>query len=579
MCGIAGVIGDRRAAELVRSMIEVQRHRGPDGEGVFIDPSGDVALGHRRLAILDLSDAGAQPMTSKDGRWTIVLNGEIFNYVELRRELGGWFESGTDTEVLLRACGQWGIEKTLPRLIGMFAFAVWDAHERELTLVRDRVGEKPLVYFHHARMLAFASELKALAPFHDRRLDPQAMDAYLALGYIPAPLAIFRGCSKLEPGHLLKFRFTSQGDCRVDVRRWWRPELVASGGPRTTAERLAHLRALVAQAVRLRLRADVPAAIFLSGGVDSSVIAAECAAQGSKLEAFTADFGDGHPDSAHAVRVAGHLGLRHEVLKVEASDAIAGFRQLLWHYDEPFADSSSIPSFALARALAGRYKVVLNGDGGDEAFGGYRYYEHIGAKQALKAVAAAVGLKDGATNVYVESKTAFREDDRTLLLNGCSQGNSLSWLLLREGYRTPSGSALKRAMWSDRHLYLPNDLTYKMDIALAANGIEGRAPFLDHRLLEWTQSLNEPDLVRGREKKVLLRAAYRNALPPEVLDRRKLGFGAPIEKWLAGPLREMARDVTPCALLERGPQQKLQGQKLWTLVAFAQWAREWRATW
>jgi asparagine synthase (glutamine-hydrolysing) len=575
MCGIAGVIGDRRAEELVRAMIEVQGHRGPDGEGVFADPSQGLALGHRRLAILDLSEAGAQPMTSADGRWTMVLNGEIFNYVELRHQLGGAFRTATDTEVLLEACAEWGVDRTIDRSVGMFAFALWDARERELTLVRDRLGEKPLVYFHRAEMLAFASELKALGPFHDRRLDPRAMDAYLALGYVPAPLAIFRGCHKLEPGHLLRFKHG-----RAEVRRWWRPENAGrAAGAGTRSERVARLRSLVADAVRLRLRADVPVAIFLSGGIDSSVIAAECARQGSRIEAFTADFGGGHPDLAHAGRVAKHLGLRHEVLPIEAQDAVTGLGELLWHYDEPFADSSSIPSFALARALSGRYKVVLNGEGGDEAFGGYRHYGHIAAKQALKAAAAATGFADGATSVYVESKAAFRSGERNRLMNGSSSGNSLSWLLARDGYRLPSGSALKRAMWSDRHLYLPNNLTYKVDIALAGHAIEGRAPFLDHRLLEWAQSLPEEELVRGREKKVLLRAAYDADLPREVLCRPKQGFGAPMGQWLEGPAGEWVREVTPSPLLEPGPQQRLGGQKLWTMAAFAGWAREWRATW
>jgi asparagine synthase (glutamine-hydrolysing) len=572
MCGIAGVIGDRRAAELVRGMIGIQRHRGPDSEGYFA--SEDVALGHCRLAILDLSELGAQPMTSEDGRFTITFNGEIFNYVELRRELGGPFRSGSDTEVLLRACAEWGVEKTLARSIGMFAFALWDSVERELTLARDRVGEKPLVYFHQANRFAFSSELKALSAFHRRRLDAYGVDAYLALGYVPAPLAIFRGCRKLEPGHLLRFK-----NGRVDIRRWWNPELAAAGEEQTRLERIERLRSMVADAVRLRLRSDVPVAIFLSGGVDSSVIAAECSRQGSKLEAFTADFGEGHPDLAHAAHVARHLGLRHEVLKIDAREAAKGFGELLWHYDEPFADSSAIPSFALARAVKGRYKVVLNGDGGDEAFGGYRHYEHIAAKQALKRAAAAAGLADGATNVYVESKTTFREHERSRLLDGSSSGNSLSWLLRREGYRAPSEAALKRAMWWDRHLYLPNNLTYKMDIALAGNAVEGRAPFLDHRLLEWTQSLPLEDLVHRREKKVLLRAAYAQDLPDDVLRRPKQGFGAPIGEWLEGPLSELARDVLPSSLLERDRQQNLQGQKLWTMVAFAGWAREWRASW
>jgi asparagine synthase (glutamine-hydrolysing) len=572
MCAIAGVVGDQRAAALVRGMIEIQRHRGPDGEGIF---SGfGVALGHRRLAILDLSEAGAQPMTSEDGRWTIVLNGEIFNYRELRRQLAGPVRTATDTEVLLRACAEWGVETALARSFGMFAFALWDARERELILARDRVGEKPLVYVHQANAFAFSSELKALSPFHERRLDPSGVDAYLALGYVPAPLTIFRDCRKLEPGHLLRFK-----NGHVNIRRWWTPEFVPAESEPSKTARMEGLRAILGDAVRLRLRADVPVALFLSGGVDSSVIAAECARQGSKLEAFTADFGEGHPDLAHAVRVAQHLGLGHHILKIDAAQAAAGFGELLWHYDEPFADSSAIPSFALAKVLQGRYKVVLNGDGGDEAFGGYSHYEHIAAKQALKAAAAAVGLVDGATNVYVESKTLFRERERATLLNGSFNGNSLASLLRREGYLVPAGGALKRAMWSDRHLYLPNNLTYKMDIALAGNAVEGRAPFLDHRVLEWTQSLASEDLVRGREKKVLLRAAYAPDLPQEVLRRPKQGFGAPIAKWLDGPLSGFAHDVLPSPLFERDSQKNLHGQRLWTMVAFAGWAREWRATW
>jgi asparagine synthase (glutamine-hydrolysing) len=572
MCGIAGVIGDRRATELVRGMIEIQRHRGPDGEGVL---SGEgMALGHRRLAILDLSDAGRQPMTSLDGRWTIVLNGEIFNYRELRRELAGGFQSGTDTEVLLRACEEWGVEKTLSRAAGMFAFALWDAQERQLTLARDRVGEKPLLYFQQGKMLAFSSELKALEAFHDRILDAQAMDAYLALGYVPAPLAIFRGCSKLEPGHLLRFR-----EGVTEIVRWWNPALIPPGQELSRRERIETLRALLAEAVRIRLRADVPVAIFLSGGVDSSVIAAECQKQGSRLQAFTADFGERHPDPGYAAEVAEHLGLRHEVLRIDAQEAADGLGELMWHYDEPFADSSAMPSFALGKALQGRYKVVLNGDGGDEALGGYRHYEHIAVKQVLKRAAAAAGLTDGATSVYVESKATFGERDRSRLLNGSFTGNSLSSLLRREAYVPPSGSALQRAMWSDRHLYLPNDLAYKMDIALAGNGVEGRAPFLDHRLLEWTQSLPADDLVRGRQKKVLLRAAYEKELPAEVLNRAKLGFGAPVERWLQGSLRAWVHDVFPSPLLEASRQKNLSGQRLWTVVAFAAWARRWRASW
>jgi asparagine synthase (glutamine-hydrolysing) len=577
MCAIAGVIGRADGAELVRGMIAAQRHRGPDDGGVLVQPG--IALGHRRLAILDLSEAGRQPMTSRDGRWTMVLNGEIFNYREMAAMLGQPFRTGTDTEVLLEACATWGIEKTLERAVGMFAFGLWDAHTRELTLARDRMGEKPLVYFRDGHTLAFASELKALEPFHGRRLDAAALDTYLALGYVPAPLAIFRGCAKLAPGHLLRFW---KGALRVT--RWWFPEAAPPPQEKSRMERMATLRERLADAVRLRLHADVPIALYLSGGVDSSVIAAECVRQGAHPEAFTVRFDGDEIDLPYARQVAQVLQLPHHVLDAHAGQLALDFERLLWHYDEPFADSSAVPCFALARAIGGRYKVVLNGDGGDEALGGYRHYEHIGAKQALKAAAAATGLCDGAgagkVGVYVQSKAMFRAARRQRLLNGHSRGNALDTLLAASRFQAADGgSALARALWTDRHLYLANGLTYKMDIALGAFGMEGRAPFLDHRLLEWTQSLPAEELVRGSEKKILLRAAYAGQLPSEVLNRPKHGFGAPVGRWLRGPLRDVVAEALPCPLLEREGQQHWTGQRLWTLLTLSQWARQWRATW
>ncbi len=276
-------------------MTTALEHRGPDGGGLFEAPG--IALGHRRLAILDLSPAGAQPMGSRDGRFTIALNGEIFNYrelrAELRAELEGPFRSGSDTEVLLEACAAWGVERTLERANGMFAFALWDEQERELILARDRCGEKPLVYFWNGATLAFASELKALAGFHGARLDPAAVDAYLALGYVPAPLAIFRDCHKLPAGHLLRFRAG-----RIEIRRWWLPEgaMRPLASPEGTPSLLVRpegcstLREVLADAVRWRLRADVPVALALSGGVDSSIIAAESVDAGARPEAFTVVF-------------------------------------------------------------------------------------------------------------------------------------------------------------------------------------------------------------------------------------------------------------------------------------------------
>ncbi len=589
MCGIAGILGSSEQTGRVREMTEALAHRGPDDQGYFIEQGAGrgIALGHRRLAILDLSPAGRQPMASRDGRYVLVLNGEIFNYRELGQELSGPFRSASDTEVLVEACAAWGLEKTLEKANGMFAFALWDTHRRELSLARDRCGEKPLVYFSDGTTFAFASEMKALQGWHGSRLDPEAVDAYLALGYVPAPLGIFRDCRKLPAGHLLRVRDRAPGI--AEIRRWWVPERAIPAAGRSRRDRIEELRALLADAVRIRLRADVPLALCLSGGVDSTVVAAECARQGAALNVFTVALDGDATDLPYARMAAAALDLKHEIIEAPQSAAGHQLQSVVEHYDEPFADSSALPALALARALGGRYKIVLNGDGGDEAFAGYRHYEHIAAKQIVKAVAAAAGIAEGSggVGVYVQSKSTFRSAERVRMLGGRASGDTLSLLLsndeyLGRGNHLPA-EALRRALWSDRHLYLPNDLTYKMDIALGAFGMEGRAPFLDHRILEWSQGLEDCELVRGREKKILLREAYRRELPAGILDRPKHGFGAPISAWLAGPLEQMCRESLPCPLLDASAQAAALGdsggQRQWTLLAFACWARTWRATW
>jgi asparagine synthase (glutamine-hydrolysing) len=552
-------------------------HRGPDSAGIFA-ANPETALGHTRLAILDLSAAGAQPMTSRDGRWTMVLNGEIYNYRELRGELSAapWRSSG-DTEVLLEACAAWGIERALERSIGMFAFALWDARERELTLARDRIGEKPLVYFEGGCTLAFASELKALRDFHGGRLDREALDVYLALGYVPAPLTIFRNVRKLPAGHWLRWK-----NGKSTVGRWWFPERARPVISSTALGRRDEARSLIADAVRLRLRSDVPLALALSGGIDSTVIAAAAARQDARADAFTVIAEGDETDLPYARLVARRYGLRHEVLRAPASTAAERVLEAAEHFDEPFADSSALSSLELARSLAGRYKVVLNGDGGDEAFGGYRHYTHLAMKQAVKVAAAGVGLVDGsgATGVYVESKVTFRESERASLLGGQARGGALSRLLTADEFLSaaPRGGALKHALWTDRHLYLANDLAHKMDMALGAYGLEGRSPFLDHRILEWTQQLPAYDLVRGGEKKILLREAYDQELPKQIAERPKHGFGAPVGAWLAGPLREQVRELLPCPLLDPELQTHARDQRLWTLLTLARWAVRWGAT-
>ena len=558
-------------------MTAAQTHRGPDG-GAVQSLTPVAAFGHRRLAILDLSERGAQPMTSLDGRWTIVFNGELFNYRELRADLGSipW-RSETDTEVFLEAIAAWGVERALERSIGMFGLALWDRHEQTLFIARDRIGEKPLVYFWDGATFAFASEMKALGALHASRLDASALDVYLALGYVPAPLGIFRNTHKLPPGHYARLKNGS-----LDVRRWWFPENASLVPARTAVERKEQARALISDAVRLRLRADVPIALALSGGLDSSVIAAELTRQGTAPDAFTVIFDGDEADLPYAQSVAQRFGLRHEIVRAEGQSLDARLAAAIEQYDEPFADSSSVANLSLARSLAGRYKVILNGDGGDEAFAGYRHYEFIAAKQVLKAAAAAAGFRDGhaSSTTYVQSKTTFRAAERSAFLNGHGQGSALDELLTTDPYlRNPRPGALKRALWSDRHLHLANGLTYKTDMALGAHGLEGRAPLLDHRILEWAQNLNDRDLVRGREKKVQLRDAYSRELPENVLSRPKHGFGAPVGPWLAGPLREMAESALPCPLLAPDSQRGQTGQRQWTLFIFALWAKQWSASW
>jgi asparagine synthase (glutamine-hydrolysing) len=395
-------------------------------------------------------------------------------------------------------------------------------------------------------------------------------------------------------------------DGTLTVRRYWHPErcTVPLDGPRPA--RIEQFRELFAESVRMRLRSDVPVGLFLSGGVDSSAIAAECCRQHQRLAAVTVTFDGDQSDrddsDVHFARlVARHCDLDHQVIHTSGENVAEDFPQIIDSFDEPFADTSNVPSFYIARETSSSFKVVLNGDGGDEAFGGYTHYQYVAFKQRLKRLAALAGLCDGGRRdggnrdcwqLYFQSKSLFRASARCVLSGGRIQaGGGLETLLARDPFLQACrpASALKMAMWADRHIYLSNDLLYKMDIALMSQGIEGRSPFLDHRLLEWAQQLPPRDLVWGRSKKNLLRDAFRRELPAAVLDRAKQGFGAPISRWLKGPLASLVESTLPTPLLAEKPQldavrafaENRSGAaiRLWTLLVFALWARQWRATW
>ncbi|MBZ5589326.1 MAG: asparagine synthase (glutamine-hydrolyzing) [Acidobacteriia bacterium] len=576
MCGIAGVClpGDAgpdgsRLAESLRSL----RHRGPDGQGTFDEPG--ISLGMRRLAVIDLV-TGDQPVFNEDRNIVAVCNGEIYNYLELREALrrrGHELVTNGDTEVLAHLYEDEG-DALCARLRGMFAFAIWDRRARRLLLARDRFGKKPL-YFSHSPggSLAFASELKALLPLvgvaeRRPRIREQGIYDYLSLGMVPQPDTIYDGVRAVRPGHRLSF--DSTGLCESP---YWRPELE----PKITVsyrDAQEELRSRLSEAVRLRLRSDVPVGVFLSGGVDSSAVAFEAAHHlGGNVRTFTVSVADEELDEAPvARRTAEGLGVQNIVLplRVAPRDEILAIAR---HFGQPFADSSAVPSLAVSRLARQHVTVVLNGDGGDEVCGGYRRYL---AAKALGSVAGVPGAR-AVVRTAASRLAATRRRSAAGLLQRFGRGVSLSpgqrylvWTadLLLEEDKAPvwraapqrpteawleeqleSGlSAMDTQVAGDLRINLPSDLLVKMDMATMAASLEGRSPLLDHEVAEFALRLPVSHRVRGRRLKAVLRDAYRDRLPKEVVEGKKRGFEVPLEAWLAGDLRELVHD----ALLARG---------------------------
>jgi asparagine synthase (glutamine-hydrolysing) len=594
MCGIAGLINnfnDPNLRTTIDRMTESLAHRGPDGVGIFIDKN--VALGHRRLSIIDLA-SGDQPMYSADKRYTIVFNGEIYNYIELREELeknGDVFFTRSDTEVLLNGYIKWGT-RCLDKFVGMFAFAIWDSLDRVLFCARDRLGKKPFLYFCAGTTFAFASELKALlhVPGCKPILCPESVDLYLALGYIPSPNAIFKNVNKLPAGHFLEYR-----DHKISVQRYWYPEDSLDKGNNELIQPKEEFERLFRDAVRLRLRSDVPMGIFLSGGIDSSAIAVELARLGiGNISALTVCFDHDETDLPFAIEIAKKSGLKVEVIKV-GSDVVNEFEAICRAYDEPFSDTANVPAYFISREAAKYCKVVITGDGGDEVFGGYTHYEHAGMKHWIKRIACFCKAKDGDFadfyQVYLQSKSLFSQRERGHLLGDRDKPEAVSEYINRHAYlhSFKEHSLLKKMMIADRHIQLPDAYLHKIDMAMGAFGIEGRCPYLDHRLVEWASYLTPGQLVVGRQKKVLFRSILQETLPRSILERRKMGFGSPIEKWLKGPMREMVLQYLPCPLLQPEMQvstiKKFLGGKsdearrLWLLLAFSIWAKQYNASW
>ncbi|HET7254704.1 MAG TPA: asparagine synthase (glutamine-hydrolyzing) [Xanthobacteraceae bacterium] len=644
MCGIAGMVDWRAAtpADALRSiaeaMIETVRHRGPDAGEVWVEAEGGVALGQRRLAIIDLSPGGAQPMHSADRRFVITFNGEIYNYRDIRRELqaaGHAMRSDSDTEVLLEACALWGVEAAIERAIGMFAFALWDRKTRSLILARDRLGIKPLYYAATPERVLFASQLKAFRPTPHWKptIDADAVVGYLRHAYIAQPRTIYREAEKLAPGHILTLREGSMPSPKC----FWDLRGIAIAGQRRNdpapdaQEATDRLDGLLRDSVKLRMIADVPLGAFLSGGIDSSTVVALMQAQSRRpVKTFSIGFHEGEYDEAHcAKQVAAHLGTDHTEFYVEPRHALEVIPHLADWFDEPFADPSQIPTYLVSELTRKHVTVALSGDGGDELFAGYNRY--VWAERLARAVnlvprplrgASATALRALAPQTWnrlfafvpASWRPALPGDKlhkiTTLLDN--PQPDAIYRRLVSQWERpdeiAAAGQEPRGPLWDpsiaqdfpdlvprmqflDMISYLPDDILTKVDRATMAVGLEGRVPLLDHRVVAYSWSLPLEFKLRGGRSKWLLRQVLDRYVPRPLIDRPKMGFGVPIDAWLRGPLREWAESLlTPARLASDGfvrvePvrqawQEHLEGSRnwqypLWTVLMLQAWRARW----
>jgi asparagine synthase (glutamine-hydrolysing) len=632
MCGIAGVL--LAQANLPRAELEARlwamtgavRHRGPDDQEIWTD--GLAGLIQARLAIIDLSPAANQPISSQDGSVWLTFNGEIYNFPEIRADLeklGYAFRSRGDAEVIANGWHAWG-PRVLDRMRGMFALALWDTRSRRLILARDRLGKKPLYYAPTRSGLLFGSEIKALLtwPGIARAPNLTAIDHYLSLQYVPAPETAFAGIRRLPAAHYLAISPDPDGLWRsAELVRYWRlPEPSAARARRPSAELERELVAHLDEAVRLRLISDVPLGAFLSGGIDSaSVVATMARVGGGRVKTFTIGFGDPRFDETRYARlIAERYGTEHEECIVEP-DAVAVLPRLVWHYGEPFADPSAIPTYYVSEMARRKVTVALNGDGGDEAFLGYPRYQamrHLARLDRLPGwgrLALARLLTCAPAGLQRELKlrrirdvleaSAGRAEQRyggTIAFfadrdKAAGYGEAMrphldhSALDLLAPYFAAAGGLVAGANWADLHTYLPDDLMVKVDVASMAHGLETRSPLLDHMLLEWAAGIPAEVKLAGGRSKALFKRAMEPYLPREVIYRKKMGFGVPIDEWLRAELRPLAYDtlLSPSArqrglfqpdyvttlLDEHCSGARDHHYRLWALLMLELWFRMW----
>ena len=603
MCGIAGYLTHRSIAReelegTVGTMTDILTHRGPDDRGIWCDPDRGIALGHRRLSILDLSPAGHQPMTSSCGRYVIVYNGEVYSHHEMRKALGGrttGYRGHSDTEVMLEGFAVWGIEPTLEKMIGMFAFALWDRETRTLYLARDRIGVKPLYWGSFGGLFLFGSELKALRAHAgwSPTLDRDALAAFMRHGYIPSPHSIYQGIHKLEPGCYLAVK----GGEQPSIKRYWdfrgvvRRALAGRHSWRDE-DAIDALDALLRDAVKRRMEADVPLGAFLSGGIDSSTVVALMQAQSKRpVRTFSIGFRESEYNEApYARAVAKHLGTDHTELYVEPAHALEVIPRIPEWFDEPFADSSQIPTFLVSELTRQHVTVSLSGDGGDELFGGYPRYQNAaelfrrtgrlptwvrtptatllrllprGAWEQLFGLVPRRWRPSNAGNKIYKLAASLEETnpasiyrrvisqwaEPTLVVRGATEPRGTLWQDSANAAVVPD--FFERMQFMDTLTYLPDDIMTKVDRASMAVSLEAREPLLDHRLVEFAWALPKDLKVRRGESKWILRQVLYRYVPKTLIERPKMGFGVPIDHWLRGPLRHWAENLIDRSRLER----------------------------
>lgn len=643
MCGIAGFwqskAVDDHPHDLLTRMACTLAHRGPDDSGTFFDSASGLGFAFRRLAIIDLSPEGHQPMVSASGRYTIVFNGEFYNYEEIRQELGPQSWRGhSDTEVMLAAFERWGLVAALKRFVGMFAFALWDRHERRLHLVRDRLGIKPLYYGRMNGSFVFGSELKPLQQFpgFEGTIDRDVLALYMRHNYVPAPYSIYKDIYKLKPGHMLTLE-SAEGQ-PVITSYWSATEIaqqrLASREQGSDAEVILALEQKLVEAVRLRMIADVPLGAFLSGGIDSTTVVALMQAQSSRpVKTFSIGFHeDAYNEATHAKKIAAHLGTDHTELYVTPKEALDVIPLLPAMYDEPFADSSQIPTYLVSKLAREHVTVSLSGDGGDELFCGYLRYSRLRTVwNMLNRLprSAALGLAKlirvlpphqldrliGAVP-YLGQKLQPSPGRRlhklaavlamggpdSMYLHMLSQWHEPSSVVLGSQEPDVVGQAIRNVSWlpaveeiamlTDLTNYLPDDILTKVDRASMAVSLEARVPLLDHRVVEFALGLPMHFKLRDRQQKWILKQVLYRYVPPKMVERPKMGFGVPIEHWLRGPLKEWAEALlSPERLRADGYfdvsairakwEDHCSGKRnwdylLWTVLVFQDWLTETR---